>query len=94
MPAERDGHHGADCRWIGALGQHDFCPVDLCLRCHHGSVLRGRRARLSKPFRVSVTNLGDVVFAGTTSESMSTVVSTRASSATFVRLHRAAARLR
>ena len=21
MPAERDGHHGADCRWIGALGQ-------------------------------------------------------------------------
>src|SRR5439155_7518496 len=40
MAAECDRHHSADCRRVGAFGQHELRLMDICLRVHRGSVHR------------------------------------------------------
>jgi hypothetical protein len=53
MAAECDRHPGADCRRIGALGQHDLRLMDICLRVHGGNVQCGSLAEvLAKCFGV------------------------------------------
>jgi hypothetical protein len=55
MAAQRDRHRSADCRRIGALGQHHLRLMDIGLRVHGGSVHRGSRApRRRHPHRLQL----------------------------------------